>query len=172
MSHLLLKFNASFRQFFIVCSFVFCAVVSVVFLSSWQNNPSFNNGKKQTNSLTTSTAFKGTLSLNLIGDGQISGTGQGTHIGKFDFFAQDDESNFPYLDGTVVMTAVNGDQIFATHTGNVEELGNGFLKITLDHTITGGTGRFAGVSGNFIAVSIANTNNGTATATLKGMINF
>jgi hypothetical protein len=114
--------------------------------------------------------FKGVFTL-LLGD-VITGTGEGTVVGKFEIVAEDDDSNFPFITGIVTITAANGDKIFASHQGYAEDLGNGILKLTLEQTVTGGTGRFATATGNFTIISIADTNNGTASATFSGTITY
>ena len=87
-------------------------------------------------------------------------TGTGTHVGQF--------SSITHLTltasggtGTGEWIAANGDSIDTTVVGSVEhvdmapcqvvgaEPGDTYAKITQIHTITGGTGRFAGVQGSF-----------------------
>lgn len=171
MSHTQTKLSVSFRHLVINSSIVFLSLVSVVFFSSFQRESSLNK-TSQTKSLMHSSPLKGKLVLSLNGNGEISGNGVGTHLGRFDFLAHDDESGFPFITGTVVITAANGDQIFATHSGTVRDLGNGILEIPLQHTITGGTGRFSGASGDFLIVSIANINIGMSTGIMNGSISY
>jgi len=113
--------------------------------------------------------FKGEFTLSLIENG-VTGTGTGSQIGKFTLIAHDDESNFPNITGTVIITAANGDQIFATHTGFAQELSDGMLKVDFDNTITGGTGRFPGATGSFAIHSLVNESTGTGNATFDGTI--
>jgi hypothetical protein len=88
-----------------------------------------------------------------------NGTGTGTLLGEFSFTQ---ESAVNVTDGTATgsthWTAANGDTIDTTFTslGGVTNdppvclgLGDTFFSITDYHTITGGTGRFAGVRGTF-----------------------
>ena len=103
----------------------------------------------------------------------ITGTGTGTHIGKSTFVATVNGDNFPLLTGTQTLTAANGDQLFSTISGSVvgpDE--NGTLLITNNNIITGGTGRFAGATGSFIAHGIANINVPTGTVTFEGTISY
>lgn len=101
----------------------------------------------------------------------ITGTGEGTIVGKSTFSLIEDDSNFPLLVGTATITAANGDQIFSTHTGSaVGPDDKGVLLITNYNTITGGTGRFKGASGSFVAHAIANVNYTTGTVTFDGSI--
>jgi hypothetical protein len=51
--------------------------------------------------------------------------------------------------GTFTMTAANGDMLFTTMTGYTLQPPS--LKETVDnHTVTGGTGRFAGATGSWV----------------------
>jgi ABC-type glycerol-3-phosphate transport system permease component len=103
----------------------------------------------------------------------ITGTGTGTHIGKSTFVATVNGDNFPLLTGTQTLTAANGDKIISSISGSVvgpDE--NGTLLITNNNIITGGTGRFAGATGSFIAHGIANINVPTGTVTFEGTISY
>ena len=88
------------------------------------------------------------------------GTGTGTHIGDFSF-KQDSAINVVdgSATGSVHWMAANGDTIDTTFTAlggptsappACPGLGDVFFGITEIHTITGGTGRFAGAHGTFI----------------------
>ena len=171
MSYTQSKLFGSFRHLIITCSIVFLSAASILLFSAFTKESSIYNIKQAKNQIHSS-PLKGKLVLSLNGNGEISGIGTATHLGKFDFMAHDDESGFPFISGLVTITAANGDQIFATHSGTVTDLGNGFLEVPLQHIITGGTGRFSGASGNFLIVSIANTNNGTADGVMTGSINY
>ncbi|KAA9034458.1 hypothetical protein FW778_22525 [Ginsengibacter hankyongi] len=115
--------------------------------------------------------FKASYTTNAPTSNQINGTGVGTLVGKSTFSLQEDDSNFPLLVGTATITTANGDQIFSTHSGSVVGPDdNGVLLITNYNTITGGTGRFANASGNFVAHAIANINYPTGTVTFDGSI--
>ncbi len=101
----------------------------------------------------------------------INGTGTGTVIGRSTFILQENDSNFPLLTGTATITSENGDEIFTTHTGSVVGPDStGVLLITENNIITGGTGRFAGSTGSFIAHGIASINVPTGSATFDGNI--
>ena len=89
-----------------------------------------------------------------------SGTGTGTHLGEFSFTQ---ESAVNVVAGTSTGSthwiAANGDSIDTTFTGSggptdaapvCPGLGETLIRITEIHTITGGTGRFAGAHGSFI----------------------
>lgn len=78
------------------------------------------------------------------------GGGNGTHLGKFTMVAPH-LSNLVTLEvqGTQNFTAANGDTLAASFTGQFHPIPGGFLAASIDCTITGGTGRFAGASGGY-----------------------
>ena len=47
------------------------------------------------------------------------------------------------------MTAANGDQLVSDFTVAVTPQGDGTSLVLISHTITGGTGRFAGAQGHY-----------------------
>jgi hypothetical protein len=79
-----------------------------------------------------------------------SGTGTSNHTGLIKAFGSDcDRVNLAtgevvYDEGVITEYGANGDYIFATYTNGRGTLGGTF---TDDWTITGGTGRFAGATG-------------------------
>ena len=83
--------------------------------------------------------------------GAITGTGQATHMGKLATASQDcvnqiSATTFSFASQQVVLTAANGDQVFASYGGTLN-FESGVGVITGGYTITGGTGRFAGATG-------------------------
>jgi hypothetical protein len=78
-----------------------------------------------------------------------SGTGLGTHMGEFSLTQ---ETNLSTLNGSAHWVAPNGDSIetafISSPDFSTEALG--YITVTETHTITGGTGRFAGAQGSFI----------------------
>ncbi|MDQ6763590.1 MAG: hypothetical protein M3015_13300 [Bacteroidota bacterium] len=115
--------------------------------------------------------FKAEFNTNSPSPNIIIGTGKGTPIGKSTFILQENDANFPLLTGTATITAENGDEIYSTHTGSVVGPDStGVLLITENNIITGGTGRFAGATGSFIAHGIASINVPTGSATFDGTI--
>jgi hypothetical protein len=79
------------------------------------------------------------------------GTGVGTHVGQFSFTQQ---ITVNFADGTNTGSAhwiaANGDSFDTTIAGSGEPTDTpGVISITEIHTITGGTGRFAGAQGSF-----------------------
>lgn len=79
-------------------------------------------------------------------------TGTGTHLGRFSLIREVTGSLVNLTaTGSAQWIAANGDSIDTTVAGSAElsELPGGFLRVTETHTITGGTGRFAGAQGSF-----------------------
>jgi hypothetical protein len=78
------------------------------------------------------------------------GTGTSSHTGVISAFGSDCDridlatGQLVYDDGVITEWGANGDYIFATYTNGRGTLGG---RITDDWTITGGTGRFAGATG-------------------------
>ncbi|MEO5996195.1 MAG: hypothetical protein ABIQ00_05865 [Chitinophagaceae bacterium] len=105
----------------------------------------------------------------------ITGTGNGTHIGKATFDAYIEVDVFapsPQIArGKFIITAASGDQIFLNTTGiGVGPDADGNFRITLSGTITGGTGRFAGATGNLTGVATDNEINPNGTTSFEGTI--
>jgi len=78
-----------------------------------------------------------------------SGTGLGTHLGNFSLTQ---ETSLSTLNGFAHWVAANGDSIDMTFLASPDfsTLSLGYITVTETHTITGGTGRFAGAKGSFI----------------------
>lgn len=79
-----------------------------------------------------------------------SGTGGANFLDRFSL-SMDVTINPNFTDtGTATWTAKNGDIIYTNLSGSAGPSdAPGFLKIVETHTITGGTGRFAGATGSF-----------------------
>jgi hypothetical protein len=78
------------------------------------------------------------------------GTGKATHLGLYDeigsaIFSPTADPTVLQIDGWAIYTASNGDQLYATFTGNLNGL-TGVITATL--TYGGGTGRFSDASGS------------------------
>ncbi len=83
--------------------------------------------------------------------GAITGNGQASHMGKVSLSSLDciyplAENVFRFVSENVVLTAANGDQVFAKYEGTLT-LTNGVGKVVGVFSITGGTGRFVGATG-------------------------
>ncbi|MGH2455988.1 MAG: hypothetical protein ACRDHD_07005 [Candidatus Limnocylindria bacterium] len=82
----------------------------------------------------------------------IEATGHATQLGGFTLriphlVNQADRTGV----GSYIFTAANGDMLTADFTGQATLVGPGVLTTHETAVITGGTGRFAGASGSFIA---------------------
>lgn len=109
------------------------------------------------------------------GPGEIGMTltkaGNATHLGRFTVVASQclDPATGAITKGEAVFTAANGDQVFATQSGQVSG-SPPVLAFELDYTITGGTGRFAGASGSINATGDFDVRTGGGTASLEGVM--
>jgi hypothetical protein len=101
----------------------------------------------------------------------IEGTGNATQLGRFTV-------EVPHVvnqairvgEGKYVFTAANGDTLTADFTGTATLLEPGVLSTAETATITGGTGRFAGATGSFIAERIFFVATGVTTGSFEGNI--
>ena len=112
--------------------------------------------------------------------GAIVGTGEAGHIGRLSASSTDcinplGVNVFQFVSDHVVLTAVNGDQIFAKYQGTLT-LANGVGKINGLFTITGGTGRFVRATGfgNVLGAEALNLQAGTGQGEieLSGVISY
>ena len=103
---------------------------------------------------------------------EIDAAGNASHLGKFTLA-------IPHLVNTTTRTAVgtyefaaaNGDMLFADFTGQSTPTSTpGVIHIVETATITGGTGRFAGATGSFIAERLFDRIEDTTIGTFKGSI--
>jgi hypothetical protein len=102
----------------------------------------------------------------------IEGGGNATHLGNF-------EVSIPHVtnrsNGTAVgsyeFTAANGDTLTADFTSQVTPTNvPGVVSVAVTATITGGTGRFAGATGNFVGDRVVDMVHGTVTESFTGTI--
>jgi hypothetical protein len=84
------------------------------------------------------------------------GSGIGTQLGQFTF-TQTAVVNFTNGQdtGTATWFAASKDSLSTTFYGSGEVIGPNLFSITEHHTITGGTGRFAGAQGTFTVTRMA-----------------
>jgi hypothetical protein len=91
----------------------------------------------------------------------VDASGNATQLGSFTLAIPHivDISTTPQTSyGTYEFVAANGDQLFATFTGEVGPSGTpGVLVAKETATITGGTGRFAGATGGFTITRFVDT---------------
>jgi len=125
--------------------------------------------------------FKGTLegsftvipvpppSINRV----LEATGHATQLGDFTY-------DFPHTvgrsvtpataTGTATFTAANGDQVFASISGEATPVAPGVLLVVELGTILGGTGRFEGASGSFVMERLIDAINLTTEGSFDGTI--
>jgi hypothetical protein len=106
----------------------------------------------------------------LFVDGTASG--EATHLGHFTV-AYDVVVDFPTHTtfGSSVFTAANGDNVFTDLTGSGTPTENPDVHTVVEvHTITGGTGRFAGATGSFIRTFSLNLVTGLTSGSFDGAI--
>jgi len=85
----------------------------------------------------------------------VTHAGVATHVGLLAMAGSHcaPEWGAPILGGEFTLLAANGDTIVGTYTGTIEpfEPVEGAIMVgEIDNVITGGTGRFAGASGEFV----------------------
>jgi hypothetical protein len=155
--------NKTFLQRQAISKYMFVLVLAgIVMVGS-----SFQKGLSSKHSV----PFEGKYTFSFGADG-VSGKGVGSHIGTFTLVEQNNDEGFPVITGTATITAANGDQIFANHTGLVQLFGNGMADVNSEFTITGGTGRFIGATGGFESHGPANLALGTGSSVFEGTISF
>ncbi len=103
-----------------------------------------------------------------------SGTGNATHLGRFTltYKLEVDLLTLPFeTKGTSVFTAANGDSLFTDIIGRGTPTENpNVLSVEEVHTITGGTGRFAGATGSFIRTYLLSRDTGATSGSFDGTI--
>ena len=119
-------------------------------------------------------SFRGTLRATEKVTGtahHLDGSGNGTHLGKFDYTADIvvDEITEDGA-GMVTWEAANGDQLTGTTAGQIVSFEFPMIGIRETQTITGGTGRFDGASGTIIVDRIFDFEAGTTTGSFSGVI--
>lgn len=105
-------------------------------------------------------------------------TGTATHLGQFTAASVNRvNTTNNTATGTLNFTAANGDRLLTTTTGaETEFVPPNVSKVTLNATIIGGTGRFAGATGSFVihttdAIDFV-TNTAAGTGSFEGTISL
>ena len=101
----------------------------------------------------------------------LSASGKASHIGRFTFALEaevtpDASSAF----GTVEFIAANGDRIFGEFTGVATLIALPIIWIEENVTITGGTGRFARVTGTLTVTRFVDVTTGFTSGSFEGEI--
>lgn len=102
----------------------------------------------------------------------FSGTGNGTHLGRFVGTQTHCQSGGVIVQAEATQTAANGDQVFASGEGSIVDNGDGTATVTIAYVITGGTGRFAGASGSYTATAVQDLATGDTEGTFAGGIAY
>jgi hypothetical protein len=102
----------------------------------------------------------------------LTGTGNATHLGRYTVHLQA-ELNLLTLSGTGTGTlvAADGSTLFLEGSGQGTLMEDPmFVSIVETYTITGGTGRFAGATGNVTIERVINRETKISSGTISGMI--
>ena len=102
----------------------------------------------------------------------LTGTGVASHVGRFTFQLQA-ELDIPTAtgSGSSRLVAADGSTLFMEGSGHGTPTDvPGVVLIVDTFTITGGTGRFAGASGNVIVERVLNQATGVSSGTISGII--
>jgi hypothetical protein len=101
-----------------------------------------------------------------------SGSGKATHLGCFTLAYEIEVDLLTHETfGSSVFTAANGDSVFTDIIGLGTPTENPDVRTVVEvHTITGGTGRFAGATGSFIKKSLLNLVSGLTSGSFDGTI--
>lgn len=101
-----------------------------------------------------------------------TGVGNSTHLGLFTYHLEA-ELYLPTLTASASATliAANGDMIFGKGSGQGTPTGTpGIVSIVETYAVAGGTGRFAGATGNFTVERLINRATFTSSGTISGNI--
>jgi len=105
-----------------------------------------------------------------------SGSGNGTHLGRFTFTyeLEVDLLTLPFETfGSSLFTAANGDSLSTDIVGRGTPTDNpDVLSVVEVHTITRGTGRFAGATGSFIRKYSLDRVTGATSGSFDGAISY
>jgi hypothetical protein len=123
--------------------------------------------------------FRGSIQAVEITDVQFprlfvdgSGFGNATHLGRFTVTYEVEANLLTHETfGSSLFTAANGDSLATDITGLGTPTENPDVHSIVEvHTITGGTGRFAGATGTFIRTSLLNLVSGSTSGSFEGTI--
>jgi hypothetical protein len=123
---------------------------------------------------TSELTLKGNLEATELVNGshhELTGTGTGTHLGRFTYEAVlTVDHNTGVGVGTVTWTAANCDKIFADTRGEIVLFTPPAIGLKEEQVITGGTGRFAGATGDITVERIFHTDTGITAGSFTGTI--
>jgi len=117
------------------------------------------------------TANQTMTQLHLVGTGNATRLGAITSNGVIDILGPAACGGFVIHDNQILTSTDTGEQIYISVDGEACPTATpGVYQILAPFTVTGGTGRFAGASGQGTAVCFGNFNNGTFSFTQEGTI--
>ena len=101
-----------------------------------------------------------------------SGSGRATHLGRFTVTYEVEVDLLTHETfGSSLFTAANGYSLSTDITGLGTPTANPDVHLVVEaHTITGGTGRFAGATGSFIRTYLLNLVTGVTSGSFDGTI--
>ncbi len=101
----------------------------------------------------------------------VGGGGNGTHLGRYTMEATSTAaSDTAEVSSVLVFLAANGDEVYATFSGESVTGNDGLVDSELEATIIGGTGRFANSTGYFTLVMTTDPDTGKSTGNYNGKI--
>jgi hypothetical protein len=100
----------------------------------------------------------------------LTGTGQATHVGQYTYLMQA-ELHIPTFTATqsATLTAADGSTLILDGTGQAI-VDDHFAWVTETLTITGGTGRFTGATGNVTIERVVDRSTRLSSGTISGTI--
>jgi hypothetical protein len=102
-----------------------------------------------------------------------SGAGRATHLGQFTFTYEFEVVISTGVGvGSAEFTAANGDRFFTAVLGQGSDIVDAVATVVELHTITGGTGRFAGATGSFTLERVVNVVTGVTSGSFSGTISY
>lgn len=103
-----------------------------------------------------------------------SGSGEATHLGHFSMIYELEVDLLTHHTfGSSAFTAANGAILFTDIIGLGTPTENpDVASVVEEHTITGGTGRFAGATGSFVRSYLVNLVTGATSGSFDGTISF
>jgi hypothetical protein len=101
----------------------------------------------------------------------LEGVGNGTHLGRFAVEGETTSTDdAEAAGGTMTFIAANGDEVWATVTGESVIGSDGLVDTEIEGTIVGGTGRFDTSTGYFTMYITTDPVTNAAKATYNGKI--
>ena len=111
-----------------------------------------------------------TLGFEIVGTATHLGalSGSGSNCTEFTLAS----SAVAIWDGLATFTAADGSTLISTSEGTQDAPVAGRASFSIDHTITGGTGRFDGASGEWVVTGVIDFTTGTLTGRVAGWLSY